>query len=124
PSLVVRTWVDADLREGHDVLEVGTGTGYATALARERLGSDAVTSVEVDPRRLERAAARCTAWATPPTWPWPTGCTATGPPRPSTASSRPAPSERFRPPGSRRPGEGGRSSPPSAAGWAATHARC
>ncbi|MGH3241126.1 MAG: ATP-grasp peptide maturase system methyltransferase [Spirillospora sp.] len=57
PSLVMRMWMDAELKDGHDVLEVGTGTGYSTALACERVGgSGNVTSVEVDGHRLNQAA--------------------------------------------------------------------
>ncbi|MFE5394788.1 ATP-grasp peptide maturase system methyltransferase [Streptomyces sp. NPDC056568] len=56
PSLALRMWSDADVAEGHTVLEVGTGAGYSTALACERLGSSHVTSVDIDPDRLETAA--------------------------------------------------------------------
>jgi methyltransferase of ATP-grasp peptide maturase system len=57
PSLVLRMWADADLYSDHTILEIGTGTGYSTALACEALGDDAdITSVEVDPHRLEQAA--------------------------------------------------------------------
>ncbi|MBW1603118.1 ATP-grasp peptide maturase system methyltransferase [Streptomyces sp. JJ66] len=67
PSLVVRMWADAEIAERHTVLEIGTGVGYSTALACERLGSANVTSVEVDPRRLDAAASALHACGYAPT---------------------------------------------------------
>ncbi len=56
PSLVVQMWAEADVRDGQAVLEIGTGTGYSTALGCERFGSDAITSIEIDRHRLHQAA--------------------------------------------------------------------
>lgn len=67
PSLAVQMWTDADVSEGHTVLEIGTGTGYSTALACERLDPADVTSIEIDPRRLEKAAGALFACGYTPT---------------------------------------------------------
>ncbi|WP_425347984.1 methyltransferase domain-containing protein [Streptomyces durhamensis] len=55
------------MAQGHTALEIGTGTGYSTTLAYERLGSADVTSIEADPHRLEQTASALHACRYTPT---------------------------------------------------------
>ncbi|MDA0564327.1 hypothetical protein LG943_08300 [Streptomonospora sp. S1-112] len=57
PSLVAAFLGLLGAAPGDRVLEVGTGTGWTAALLSARLGAANVTSVEVDPRVAEQAAA-------------------------------------------------------------------
>ncbi|MGV9302030.1 ATP-grasp peptide maturase system methyltransferase [Nonomuraea sp. NPDC003727] len=67
PGLVVRMLEAAGIREGDRVLEIGTGTGYSTALMCHRLGQEAVTSIEYDPVIAARAKDAITAAGYAPT---------------------------------------------------------
>ncbi|MFE6778289.1 methyltransferase domain-containing protein [Streptomyces sp. NPDC057702] len=55
PSVVFGMLRDLDVRPGHRVLEVGTGTGWNAALLAHRVGAGNVVSVEVDEAVAERA---------------------------------------------------------------------
>ncbi|MGW1159352.1 ATP-grasp peptide maturase system methyltransferase [Streptomyces sp. NPDC002519] len=57
PVTVVDMIEKLEVDDGHQVLEIGTGTGYSAALMCHRLGEDNVTTVEVDPGVAARADA-------------------------------------------------------------------
>ncbi|MFM9447349.1 methyltransferase domain-containing protein [Streptomyces acidiscabies] len=58
PSVVFRMLRDLDVRDGHRVLEAGTGTGWTAALLAHRLGAGNVVSIEIDPEVAAAARQR------------------------------------------------------------------
>ncbi|MFI6322485.1 methyltransferase domain-containing protein [Nonomuraea sp. NPDC050556] len=58
PSLVVRMLQYADVHPDADVLDVATGSGYSAALLSHLLGSQRVTSLDVDPYLVDVARER------------------------------------------------------------------
>lgn len=67
PSLMTRMLEALDIRDGHRVLEIGTGTGYNAALMSHRLGDEKVFSVDVDAGLLDSARDRLAALGYRPT---------------------------------------------------------
>lgn len=49
PHMVFSMLADLDVKDGHMVLEIGTGTGWNSALLAHRLGGGNVVSIEFDP---------------------------------------------------------------------------
>lgn len=66
PSLVASMLRHLDVTDGARVLDVGTGTGWTSALLVARLGGEAVTTVEIDPRISSEAARRLRSAALAP----------------------------------------------------------
>ena len=58
PGLMTRMLESLDVRDGHDVLEIGTGTGYNAALLAHRLGAQHVFSLDIDRELVDLARAR------------------------------------------------------------------
>ncbi|MDQ3406277.1 MAG: methyltransferase domain-containing protein [Actinomycetota bacterium] len=61
PGLMARMLELLDVRDGHRVLEIGTGTGYNAALLCHRLGADSVVSIDIDPDLVDQARQRLAA---------------------------------------------------------------
>ncbi|MFI1888153.1 methyltransferase domain-containing protein [Streptomyces jumonjinensis] len=67
PRLVASMLRHLDVADGHAVLDIGTGTGWTSALLCARLGDHRVTTVEVDPVVAAGAARRLRAAGFSPT---------------------------------------------------------
>lgn len=67
PGLVVAMLDKLDVRDGQRVLEIGTGSGYSTALLCHRLGSPNVTSLDINPRLIGEARRRLATLGYTPT---------------------------------------------------------
>jgi protein-L-isoaspartate O-methyltransferase len=55
PSLAARMIHELAVTENDHILEIGTGTGYLTALLCHRLGASNITSIDIDPDLIDSA---------------------------------------------------------------------
>lgn len=67
PGLVAIMLHALDVRDHHRVLQIGTGTGYTAGLLCERLGSNQVITVDIDPALVQAAGARLASMGYHPT---------------------------------------------------------
>ncbi len=58
PRIIADHLEELEVEDGHRVLEIGTGSGYSTALLCERLGSAHVTSVDIEEDAIRLAGDR------------------------------------------------------------------
>jgi methyltransferase of ATP-grasp peptide maturase system len=58
PSLMARMFHLLHVAEGHRVLEIGTGTGYSTALLCQRLDDNSITTIDIHPDLVNQARDR------------------------------------------------------------------
>ncbi len=58
PTLMAVMLEALGIEDGHSVLEIGTGSGYNAALLCERLGSEHVTTIDIDPGLVREARDR------------------------------------------------------------------
>ncbi|EGX55330.1 protein-L-isoaspartate(D-aspartate)O-methyltransferase [Streptomyces zinciresistens K42] len=65
PSVVFRMLRDLDVKAGHRVLEIGTGTGWNAALLAQRVGRENVVSIEIDTAVAAAARDNCARFGTP-----------------------------------------------------------
>ena len=67
PGLIAKMLTAIRITTGHNALQVGTGTGYTAALLCEHLGSDKVTTVDIDPDLSNDARTRLDHFGYTPT---------------------------------------------------------